>query len=665
MRIDEFYDLGLSEEELAELEQSLQFMDKAVQQEEDIPLPESLRGEALLHLLDGVEQDAPEEELQPKSVKPAGKLIFGVFPQKYVAAAAMLAMAVMVGVAYNRLPRTAEIGTSDTSSSGAVSQTTGDSAAAANTLQDSANGENGYASVLYEINDHYNRADKPVYDQGAVMQEEPPAEENQSKKNPQTSSNQDRTMPEETEQDDGEALRKEPETSDKSDKLMMQTAPEETEQDSVSPESAEEQPVADSLPAEEPKEQPENNLMTVQGDSSASQSNAAQGAGANSATAEEESAVESDAEVSANSTTQFRAAAATNRLSAETEEGLTYTLVPSKEDRCQAVLEVSTGEAAEPVEVVISTEDPMAYSRVLYDDGSLIVVGNLLEYPDEYLEMTRTVYEEVGTEGEKPEEDLRNSFVEMSQVTVYAVSEENPADLSVSRSYYQAGWCRDAAVTESGTLYTVTNKSIYGVNGLTEYLTEVIPVVGSSGELHYMDSSRIYVDDCSTVLDSYVVISGLNLKDPQAKLDTVAYLGDRMPVARIAEDGVYLGRTITGAEKQTSRMIRFDGKDLASVTESQDISGLLIPGSFLSLPDTGCAVLTGESAEYTRGGISASTVLVLDRSLGVVASAAVPVAPEEIRSVEIQDRVMLICTADKIYQVDFSQSSSPEVSVRV
>ena len=109
----------------------------------------------------------------------------------------------------------------------------------------------------------------------------------------------------------------------------------------------------------------------------------------------------------------------------------------------------------------------MAYSRVLYDDGNLIVVGNLLEYPEEYLQMTRTVYEEVGIEGKEVTSDLRNSFTEMTQVTVYSVSEENPADLSLSRDYYQAGWCRDAAVTESGTLYTVTNKSIYGVNGVT------------------------------------------------------------------------------------------------------------------------------------------------------------------------------------------------------
>lgn len=147
-----------------------------------------------------------------------------------------------------------------------------------------------------------------------------------------------------------------------------------------------------------------------------------------------------------------------------------------------------------------------AYSRVLYDDGNLIVVGNLLEYPEEYLQMTRTVYEEVGIEGKEVTSDLRNSFTEMTQVTVYSVSEENPADLSLSRDYYQAGWCRDAAVTESGTLYTVTNKSIYGVNGVTEYLTEVIPVVGTKEGLSYLDVNRIYVDDLSSELDSYVVV---------------------------------------------------------------------------------------------------------------------------------------------------------------
>lgn len=38
--------------------------------------------------------------------------------------------------------------------------------------------------------------------------------------------------------------------------------------------------------------------------------------------------------------------------------------------------------------------------------------------------MTRTVYEEVGIEGKEVTSDLRNSFTEMTQVTVYSVSEE-------------------------------------------------------------------------------------------------------------------------------------------------------------------------------------------------------------------------------------------------
>ena len=134
MRIEDFHDLGLNEEELAELEQSLQLIGQAVQQEEEIPLPDSLRGEALLHLLDGVEQDAPDEEPAQEKTKPAGRLIFGVFPQKYLAAAAMLALAVMVGVAYNRLPRTAEIGTNEIGSSMASQEAPADSGSSAAAL---------------------------------------------------------------------------------------------------------------------------------------------------------------------------------------------------------------------------------------------------------------------------------------------------------------------------------------------------------------------------------------------------------------------------------------------------------------------------------------------------------------------------------------------------
>ena len=203
MRIEDFHDLGLNEEELAELEQSLQLIGQAVQQEEEIPLPDSLRGEALLHLLDGVEQDAPDEEPVQEKTKPAGRLIFGVFPQKYLAAAAMLALAVMVGVAYNRLPRTAEIGTNEIGSSMASQEAPADSDSSEEAVSPTdsapsdAQGETGYASVLNQINDRYNREDKPVYYRGPVSEQEPQAEESQQKDNPQ--SGEYRTEPEESE----------------------------------------------------------------------------------------------------------------------------------------------------------------------------------------------------------------------------------------------------------------------------------------------------------------------------------------------------------------------------------------------------------------------------------------------------------------------------------
>ena len=40
----------------------------------------------------------------------------------------------------------------------------------------------------------------------------------------------------------------------------------------------------------------------------------------------------------------------------------------------------------------ITNKEPIVYRQVLYGDDSLIVVGDLLEYPDSYLCMTRTVY---------------------------------------------------------------------------------------------------------------------------------------------------------------------------------------------------------------------------------------------------------------------------------
>ena len=162
----------------------------------------------------------------------------------------------------------------------------------------------------------------------------------------------------------------------------------------------------------------------------------------------------------------------------------------------------------------ITNKEPILYRQVLYGDDSLIVVGDLLEYPDSYLCMTRTVYEEMGLEALGSGSDGRDDYVEMTQISVYRIAEQNQAELSHSQDYYQAGWYRTASMAEDGTLYTATDKNIYGAEGSTEYLTEVIPVVGSQTEMNYLDSSRIYVDRYSTELDSYAVISSLDLSQP-------------------------------------------------------------------------------------------------------------------------------------------------------
>ena len=405
MRIEDFHDLGLNEEELAELEQSLQLIGQAVQQEEEIPLPDSLRGEALLHLLDGVEQDAPDEEPVQEKTKPAGRLIFGVFPQKYLAAAAMLALAVMVGVAYNRLPRTAEIGTNEIGSSMASQEAPADSgsseeaASPADSAPSDAQGETGYASVLNQINDRYNREDKPVDYRGPVSEQEPQAEESQQKDNPQ--SGEYRTEPEES-----EAAAEEPKKDSSMLKAPGNTADQavQPEADSVDSSSAD----AGAAAQEAPPANESNSLMTAQG---SVQADAANGIAADEAEppAEEPETAEDTEE--APSTTQFRVASMENRLSVEADTGYTYTLVPDEQDQCQAVLKVtSESTSAEPALVEITSEEPVAYSRVLYDDGNLIVVGNLLEYPEEYLQMTRTVYEEVGIEGKEVTSDLRTAL---------------------------------------------------------------------------------------------------------------------------------------------------------------------------------------------------------------------------------------------------------------
>ena len=639
MRIDDFQDLDLSEEELLELEQSLDLIGQTIEQEEEILLPDSLRGEALLHLLDGVEQDEPEPQQEKR--KSAGKLILGVFPQKYLAAAAMLALAVMVGAAYSRLPRTEKIDTSVSSVAPESQQIPEeDSEAAPDAALYTLQRLDGYASVLKEIDQRYNRDDKPVYDRKARLEAESPPEADQQKPNPQAG--------EETAVITGQPEQESVQQAETTEAVETDS-PEENGQDSAAMKGG-------LMQVPSPYQSSTESQEDTSGSDTSDQVAADQGLFPSEDGADWEGAAEEPA------ASQFSSGTAVSDLSVTSDSGFTYTLVPDLQNRQQAVFEIRAAETMEPIRVEITNEEPILYRQVLYGDDSLIVVGDLLEYPDSYLCMTRTVYEEMGLEALGSGSDRRDDYVEMTQISVYRIAEQNQAELSHSQDYYQAGWYRTASMAEDGTLYTATDKNIYGAEGSTEYLTEVIPVVGSQTEMNYLDSSRIYVDRYSTELDSYAVISSLDLSQPAECMETVAYLGEQMPVVRIADDGVYLGCTIAGEQGDYSRMLRFDGQDLSVVTASEDLGGLLVPQSFVSLPDTGCAVLIDQQNGTGRG-ISECVVLVLDWGLGTVATVPVAISPDEILWVEVSNQIMLVRTASQIYQIDLSTPLSPEVSV--
>ena len=638
MRIEDFHELSLNEAELAELEESMQRVAQAVE-EEDIPLPESLKGEALLHLLDGVEQDPAEEEPREQTEKPSGHLVFGLFPQKYLAVAAMLAMAVMVGAVYQRMPRTEVPDSTDSSSSASAS-------AAEQTAEESSTsqGQNsGYADLLRTIESRYNPVEKPVYrgEPGPMMQ-------NSAETVPETAGEPDEAKEQRAEtafkKESGEQAESEEQSAEQP--AMDRSGSDAEESSTVTGSSTrseeESEPAPETVSPEEagPAQDaavppPPVNAMPSVGSMQGSAADesvpepGASGAGQDSGSGE--TGTDVAPETSAD-TTAFRAASVEDHFTAVSAEGDVYTLVPTQDNACSAqlVVEPSGGEA---VTMEITSDEPLVYSQVLYDDDRLVLVGNLLEYPEEYLSMTRTVYEEVGEEGHEVTEDLRNSFTEMTSVRIYSVAGEDPAQLTESGQFYQAGWFRDAQIS-GGQLYTVSSKTIYGVNGLTEYLTEVIPVVSTASGLDYLDSSRIQVDDASGTLDSYMVLSRLNLGSLTDCLpDFEAWLGDQMPVVQITPDGIYLGRSVSGEDGVSSRLVRFDSLNFAEA-RSATLDGELIPGSFVYLPDTGFAVLVGTAENDTGGGISACTVVVLDRSLAVVSETRLPVEPEEILGVQ-------------------------------
>ena len=86
-RKEDWSDLDLTGDEINELEGLLRMVEQELG-EADPPMPDSLKSEALLPLLDGVEQEepAPEEPSAEPEPRRQGRLIFGLFPTKYLTA---------------------------------------------------------------------------------------------------------------------------------------------------------------------------------------------------------------------------------------------------------------------------------------------------------------------------------------------------------------------------------------------------------------------------------------------------------------------------------------------------------------------------------------------------------------------------------------------------
>ena len=149
--------MDLTSDEINELEGLLRMVEQELG-EADPPMPDSLKSEALLPLLDGVEQEepAPEEPSAEPEPRRQGRLIFGLFPTKHLTVAAMLAVAVGIGIAYKQMPRTPDIGVASGSEA---------SAGGGNETEEGSSSEaSAYADVLYAINERYDRENKPVYE---------------------------------------------------------------------------------------------------------------------------------------------------------------------------------------------------------------------------------------------------------------------------------------------------------------------------------------------------------------------------------------------------------------------------------------------------------------------------------------------------------------------
>ena len=128
-------------------------------------------------------------------------------------------------------------------------------------------------------------------------------------------------------------------------------------------------------------------------------------------------------------------------------------------------------------------------------------------------------------------------------------------------------------MTPDGTLVVVTNKAIYGISGVTEYMTESIPVADTPIGFQYLCGDSIHVDPTSLSLDSYAVIGEISLSGNATKPQMAAFLGDTMPASRITEDSVYVA-SVSYNEETESKIARFTAQDLTQYAETQDYTGV-------------------------------------------------------------------------------------------
>ena len=705
-RKEDWSDLDLTGDEINELEGLLRMVEQELG-EADPPMPDSLKSEALLPLLDGVEQEepAPEEPSAEPEPRRQGRLIFGLFPTKYLTAAAMLAVAVGIGIAYKQMPRTPDIGIA----SGSEASTDGGN----ETEEGSSSEASAYADVLYAINERYDRENKPVYE----PPDQPPAGEGAPPPPPAPAGEVDGpsfdteapaadegTAQKQTPQSGGEdsggseaaaPQKKEPSadsyagdeeeeevvdrswTLDDSDDsvdgaVLGSASPDVSTGGSTDPEdgaSAEEAELNGAVPedaavdeAAEEELLPEKTNPSIgvpealgsEEDASVSEKTDPD-SGTPAASAAEGAAVPAPAGNS------LRAPAAVKRQKGNTAAGdCCYTLYATANGGEIAVSEADTGQQLAAVALDVP-EEGISYHTILSYGGRLVVIGTLHSYPESYLALTETVYEEVGLDQDVALEDRRNEFAEMVKIAVYDIDGEDPTRFTERYSYYQSGSYRNSAVTPDGTLVVVTNKAIYGISGVTEYMTESIPVADTPIGFQYLCGDSIHVDPTSLSLDSYAVIGEISLSGNATKPQMAAFLGDTMPASCITEDSVYVA-SVSYNEETESKIARFTAQDLTQYAETQDYTGVPVWSSCMSLSDGHIAILWETMPDNcTGGGILEHTVRIFDQSLGLVAEAPVELDLSKLEKITTTETTMEIRVDGITTTVDLSDPLNPVV----